>query len=1023
MTLTRLEDARRAQLCLLLLGAVAHPAWAGDLTVSTSQTTPVVTSSADGAGPGNITVATGGSIITTSGTAVTIDSANLVTNGGTIGSSAVSNTVALRFSGAGGSLANNGTISITGTGGTGNTGILVSGVNLTGTISSGLTGLVTVTGDNALGVSIASAFTGNIGLRSAEVTGVNSTAVSITAPLTGNLTLTGSNSSTGVGGYGVFVSAPVSGTIDNGSVITAGAARTTDTSGAIVNGAVALAGMRISAGVGAGIVNDRYYIDAAGVIVPTASVDTTLDTLVTGSITATGTAPALWVAPDASAPVALTIGAVGTGDDAFAIVNRGSIISSVAAAGDAAVAIRVGGGGAATTLVGGIASQAAATISALAVDASATGIDLLAGATVPQFLNQGALATATSQTAASGSTAAGVGGAAYGVIVEPGASLPSLVNTGTISVSASGANGSTAILDRSGTLASIVNSGTITAVAVAGQPIRAIDLSAATSGATITNSGTITGDILFGSGASTLQLTGGTIAGTVTYGSGGGLLAISGTGVLATTPTSGTPLDVTLADTGRLSLASGTTTLKSLSATGSSVLVVPVAPGGSGLLIQGAASFTGSSTVSLSLQSLALNQSLEVIQADGGLTTDHLATLVTGALSSYLFTASTPTLTPTTLSISLVRKSAADIGLTGGQASLYNASIDALPAGSAEASAIANLPDRASVVAAYRQITPPSASSAPLRTAESLADTGFGAAAQRLEVIDAIRRQGSRGIGVWGQEIGDFMKEASGSEDPAFTSSALGIAGGIDVPFLSHGTAGISVLTNFANVKLDGPDGFARVPLHISTEGIAPYAAWSWKMFYLQAMGLAAKVKYSSTRTLSIGSFSDTVDADWHGTQFGAGVTLGARFDFGRLEINPSNSVHWTKLKQDKYTEEGGGAFALAVDGRSDTVSTDAARLSVAYLLPLTDDAKLSVEAHGGYVHQFKDNPKQTVAEFVSASDAIDLPSDVEKEDKTTYGGSFGYLQETLAVRLGYDRRASSAYRDQSIALTAGFAF
>ncbi|QXQ05668.1 autotransporter domain-containing protein [Sphingosinicellaceae bacterium] len=1016
-------DARRAKLCLLVLGAVARPAWAGDLTVSNSQTTATTTSSADGAGPGNITVASGGSIITSSGTAVTIDSPNTVTNGGTIGSSAVSGTVALRFSGAGGSLVNNATIDITGTGGSGNTGILVSGANASGTISSGLTGVVTVTGDNALGVSVASAFTGNIGLRSVTVAGANSTAISLTAPLAGNLMLAGTNASTGAGGYGVLVAAPVSGTIANGSAISAGTARTTDSSGALVDGAVALAGLRVSAGVGTGIVNDRYYIDTTGAVVAPALVDTTVDTLVTGSITATGSAPALWVAPDANAPQALVVGAVGQGDGAFAIVNRGVISTSIATAGAAAVAIRVGGGGATTTLVGGINSQATATISAVALDAAATGVDLLAGATVPEFLNQGGLAVATSQSAASGSTPIGAGGAAYGLIVEPGASLPSLVNTGTITATATGANGSTAILDRSGSLTSIVNNGTITAVAVAGQAIRAIDLSAGTAGATVTNSGTITGDILFGSGASTLQVTAGTINGTITYGSGGGLLAISGTGVLDTTPISGTPLDVTLADTGKLSLASGTTTLRSVAASGNSVLVVPVQPGGSGLLVQGAASFTGNSTVVLSLQSLALNQSLAVIQADGGVTTDHLATLVDSALSSYLFTASAPILTPTTLSVVLLRKSAADIGLTGGQANLYNASIDALPAGSAEASAIANLPDRASVVAAYRQITPPSASSAPLRIAESLADTGFGAAAQRLEVIDAIRRQGGHGIGVWGQELGDFQKEAAGTEDLGFTSSALGIAGGIDTPFLRHGTVGISVLTNFASMKLNGGDGLADVPLHISTEGIAPYASWSWKMFYVQAMGLAAKVKYSSSRTLSIGSFSDTVDADWHGTQFGAGLTLGARFDFGRLEINPSNSVHWTRLKQDGYTETGGGAFALAVDGRSDTVATDAVRMSLAYLLPLTDDAKLSIEAHAGYVHQFKDNPKQTAAEFISASDAIDLPADVEKEDKAAYGGSFGYLQDSLAVRLGYDRRASSAYRDQSVALTAGFAF
>ncbi len=1000
----------------------AGPTAAADLTVSASQATPVATATASGNAPGNITVTSTGSIIVTSGTAATINSANSLINAGIIGSSAASSATAVLFNASGGSLINNGTINVTGTGGSGNTGLLVTGGPLTGSISFGAVGAVSVTGDAAFGVSIATPFTGDIGLRGISVSGANSTAVSLTGALTGNLTLTGSVFSSGVGGYGLLVAAPVSGTIANGGQIQAGSARGTDSSGNIVAGNLAIAGARISASVGGGFINDRYYIDANGNRVAPAAVDVAVNTLVAGSISATGTAPALWIGPSATNPQPISLGLAGTGTDAYAIVNRGTIQSSIASTGTPTTAVRIGGGGVSTVLATGFVSQSTGVITAVALDASATGVDILAGATVPKFLNLGALATAGTQTASSGSTAAGPGGTAYGLIVESGALVPVITNGGTMSVTATGNNAGTVILDRSGSVTSIVNAGTIRAVAATGQATRAIDLSGGAAATTLTNSGTITGDILFGSGASTLQSVAGTITGAITYGSGGGTIAVSGAGVINGNFTSPVPLIATLADTGRLSLVNGPKTLQSVTAIGSSVLVVPVTPGGPALTVTGTASFTGASTVSLSLQSLALNQSLTIIQANGGITTDHLSTLIDATAAPYLFTASAPTLTATALGITLTRKSAADIGLTGGQAALYTASLNALPSNAAASSAIANLSNAASVIAAYRQITPPSVSGAPLRTAVSFADTGYGAAAQRLEIVESIRRSGGRGTGVWGQQVGDFTTQKPGTETLGYSSSAFGIAGGADTPWLGLDAVGVSLLSYWNTVRETSAPGLANVPLNISTQGIEPYFLKSWKHFFVEGTVLAAKVSYDSSRVVSIGGFSDTINAHWSGTQFGGGLTLGARFQSGRIRIIPSNSLFWTTLKQNSFTESGGGAFALKVASKTDSVLTDTAKLSIGYTMPVGEGALLA-ELHAAYVHQFKDNPNPSVVQFVSGSDAITLPADVENSGKASYGGSLGYLQDSLRVTFGYDRRSSSVAHDQAFVAQAGFAF
>ena len=407
---------------------------------------------------------------------------------------------------------------------------------------------------------------------------------------------------------------------------------------------------------------------------------------------------------------------------------------------------------------------------------------------------------------------------------------------------------------------------------------------------------------------------------------------------------------------------------------------------------------------------------------DRGITTDHLATLVDAKVAPYLFTASAPTLSATTLSIALQRKTAEEIGLSTGQGALYDASLVALSANSPEAAAIANLPDQAAVIATYRQITPPSFGHAAIRAAESFSDAGFGAAYERLASLSETRSKNSGEIGMWFQEFGDFAHQSTGVEETAFTSSTLGIGAGIDKPVLGLDAIGAAILSSWTTVKQAVAPGYSDVPIQISMQGIAPYLSWSHKALFVQATALAATVTYNSTRTLSIDSFTDTVSARWHGSQFGAGLTIGAGLTFGQFHVTPSNTINWLQLRQNGYTEQGGGAFALTVDGRTDHVFSDTGRLSLRYLFPF-GDGNLFGQVHGAYTHDFSASNGPTVARFITGGDAIALPQDVQQSQRYGYGGGFGYLQGSLKLMLGYDRRQNNAYHSQQVAMTASMAF
>ena len=225
--------------------AIAGSAQA-QVNIDTETTTPARTSTANSDGTANdINISTTGSVAVTSGTAVTIDSDNVVTNAGTISADDVDDGVGVNLVGGNsGSFTNSGTISLTEdftptdedndgvvdgpfAEGSGRTGILISGAApVTGDVdlqsgslisiegndsfalrlldSAGLLGdvindgRINITGTNVYGISMEGLMTGNLVNSGTIATrGENATAIAVSGDITGGLTNTGSINNSG----------------------------------------------------------------------------------------------------------------------------------------------------------------------------------------------------------------------------------------------------------------------------------------------------------------------------------------------------------------------------------------------------------------------------------------------------------------------------------------------------------------------------------------------------------------------------------------------------------------------------------------------------------------------------------------------------------------------------------------------------------------------------------------------------------------------------------------------------------
>ncbi|MDB5469526.1 MAG: autotransporter protein [Caulobacter sp.] len=182
----------------------------------------------------------------------------------------------------------------------------------------------------------------------------------------------------------------------------------------------------------------------------------------TASLYSYGAAPALAIGSDSQA---VTIGKVGSGDEAWGLINRGTLYADGVYDGVSATALKIGGdAGYATVIEGGFLQDGS--ITAYSYNADVQGVHLTNGAALEAFVNNGAIYAG--QVSASSALADEGSFDSIAVRIDAGASLPSFTNTGSLFAYVSGENSNaTALLDASGTLTSLTNSGSITAYIVA----------------------------------------------------------------------------------------------------------------------------------------------------------------------------------------------------------------------------------------------------------------------------------------------------------------------------------------------------------------------------------------------------------------------------------------------------------------------------------------------------------------------------------------------------------------------------
>ena len=1039
-----------------------------EVVISTARTTPIATSNATGSGPDDIRIASGGAINVASGVAVTVDTGRNLTidTGGTITMSPAADgaTGVLVNPGVTSNLLINGAISVNDTigdypdtdsdgdidgpwaTGTGRYGIrYAAGAPVTGDLIIGSTGLISVDGNNSYGVSIESGLVGKLQTQGTVRTfGDNSIAVRTLGTITGPVSLLGTITARGANASAVSIGGDVNGRLTvQGDISATGyryTARGSDAFESKLDAEDKLQGgpaVIIAGNVAGGVVIDRPPVDTS----PT-NLDEDADgipdsTESTATINSYGAAPAIQVG---SSTRSISLGAAGTGDNAFGFINRGTINGQGVYDGINANAIVFGGNpGQTVTIAGGVRNEG--TVAALAFGANATAIRFGAGTTAPQLVNSGAITGAVSSDLASASATA--------IRIDAGATLNSFTNNGSILASAGGGVATvTAIQDLSGTLTSITNNRSIQAALNAndkGDPITgsttAVDVSANTTGVTLIQSGIaaaattanpdsdgdgvpdgdepiIAGAIKLGSGADTVDIRNGLVLGDISFGAGADRLLISGGGVVR-----GAVSD----SDGALTINVNNGTLDARQTTRTNITTLNVGADGDLIITLDPASSTAGGFNVSGTATLATGAGLGVrfaslLTAPGRFTLIDATTLNFGnidlksieANSPYLYVVEAGANVPAgDVFVDVRQRTAIEAKLIASEAAFYGAFYSAIsdPDSVTIRNAFLAQTGREDFINLYEQLLPDH-SGGPLLSLSS----GVDAVTRALTGRNASAAPGE--TSAWVQEI-NFYADKDKTDTYGFRSEGFGVAGGVE---RGSGLGNIGISAAFTSSDLQDPEAEAEEVLSANLLELGLYWRAQGQYWTTWARAAAGYATFNTERRFVGAGLNLSNESDWNGFTVAAAGGVSYERAFGRFSVRPELYAEYFSLSEDAHTETGGGdGFDLSIDERTGHLFSATAAINVG--MGMGENNWLRPELRVGWRQNISVDPGETIARFRSGGPDFTLNGGTLEGGGPIVGFRLNIGNELGMLSINADAEMIEDYVRYMLFLRASFRF
>ncbi len=1073
------EKRLKINALLVSVSAVAislsmQSAFAQEVTIDDKRETPISTSDANAGSAADIIVGAEGEIEVTSGTSVTVDSNNTVTIDGRIDNQAVSNGIGVHFQTETGEtlmsgLDGNGTITVgalddNDNAGENNYGVLIDGDGtFEGNITIETNGNIGVRGDNSAGVSLQTEMVGNIVVDEILVQSDNNNGIEILGELTGDIEVNDRISAGRTGSHGIYVGENMDGQVRNLGFVSSGTDISRDAQFNEVPAVASIASIRISADLTGGIANDIVFRDQDGNIDNIAEGASTAGySQNNATIDASGGGLAILITPEKTSDTGwtdITIGNTESFYGDYSLMNQRTIEVGGRNTGQDATAILItgasqGGTDYTTTLDFGIYNGLWGEMRSETLDADATVLRIGEGASVPEFVNNGNFESVVTAAVNTGGEYTGEGGDAFGIVIDEGGALPRFENNGTFIVEAGGENHSAVgIVDHSGTLTSFTNTGSFIARNAANVSTRtAVDLSANTSGVTFFNSGIMIGDVHLGSGDNDITIEGLSLEGVANatqlyidagltpeeytpllgrgidgilyVGAGSNTLDLTGNAELKggiVSPNG--DLAITLSDQSQITvntdLGLNVTDMDIMDQSAVNINVASVDGFVSGINASGTVEFSAESNLDIAVSGIVFDEeTFNIVSADT-LIIDPDANIQNQGSNSFVYDLTTEHVDD---SINLIvrRRTSEQLGLSDTFGNIYEASLEVFGTDDGVASYLGGIESEEDFNTFYKSAMPINFSQATYQAVKNANNISLGAVSAQM---DSLRRMIKTAPpsqvrnGVWIQEFaGIYDSQATAHERGADTFN-FGLSAGYEFAVSERGVIGAALSYNIGDIKFHGEP---EDRLAIQNTQIGLYSAFWMENFFIENQASIGYLDFSGDRYVMLDGEERLANSDWNGLQYSGLIKAGYDLDMGSLTITPTAALNYNNIKQDEYTEVGGGtAINLMVSEHTRSSMTTDLKLEVAHHTEFYGEdgleSTMSIVAQGGWSQQMKDDPIEMTAKFASGTDYFTLYGDPFEKNSFQAGLGVFFSANYFAFSIRYD----AEWRDQYLGHSA----
>jgi hypothetical protein len=482
----------------------------------------------------------------------------------------------------------------------------------------------------------------------------------------------------------------------------------------------------------------------------------------------------------------------------------------------------------------------------------------------------------------------------------------------------------------------------------------------------------IVGSVLLGSGSDQVEILGGSLTGDLSLGAGANSLTIDGGSTVAGALTAqGGTLALTVG-AGSLDMKSAShLNLTSLSLGSGSTLIFTADPAtntATQLNVAGAATIASGAKIGLRLSDILQTSATYTLIQAGQLTAGTIDSSLLGSVP-FLYNSSLTTNTAAgTLTATLSRKSAADLGLPATISGAYEPLIQNISRDTGLEGALLAQTTRSGLLNLYNQLLPNHSGSV-----FELAAASISAFSRPID-----DRQDPAGGGFWLQETNLGIFSNGHADDPGYKGWSIGAVGGYEFPRTPFGILGATLGVSTNQIYPDNVD--SAEDLHDTLMDAGVYWRATRGGFSANMKVGGDYMKVTSARVISVLggdglAVSRTANGSWSAYGFNARGMVSYEKRFGRYYVRPQLSLDYLMLAEDAYTETGGGpVMDLAVNSR--TSSRLAAFAGVAVGTTYGPNNSWGPEVLVGYKGVVSESLGDTTARFVGGGDAFTLRAD-----------------------------------------------